>query len=105
MNRDRRNHPRIKMNRPAKLRDQATGRYLPGAVVDYSPGGAMLQVDAVARLRLGQRLLVGISAKVNQPMLRATDMVPAIVVRSLAHDRVQHVAVAFEQTRRLAEAG
>ena len=82
---------------PAKLRDEATGRYEPIETVDLSAGGALLRLRGPGRLQPGQAVRVGIPEHARTPLLTADAMRPARVVRSLARDGQAYAAVAFDE--------
>jgi len=80
----------------------ATGRCWAGNTEDYSAGGTKLSLDEPLHLAPGQLLKVGIDWTGRQGLLRSEMMPKATVVRTVAMDGQEHVAVAFDQRQELA---
>lgn len=103
--RDRRRHLRIASERPVQVRCGTTGRYIAGHTVNVSDGGCLLRLDGPVGVTAGQSVTVGIAPRRLRTCFMHDDMQAGTVVRRLAHDGTQHVAVAFENARVLAVAG
>ncbi len=101
---ERRRDVRVDVTRPAKVRCGVTGRYYPAQVCNLSAGGALLVLSPRATLAGGQRIGVGIAQHNRHALLSAADMADARVIRSLAHDGAQHVAIEFAQRIQLVAA-
>ncbi len=99
--RNRRRYPRAQLNRPVKLQCTRTGRYLSGQTCDVSAGGALIEVAQPSLLVSGQELAVGIAWTNRNMLLGESDMVPAIVTRSLGLGGKQQVAVQFSHYQQL----
>ncbi len=101
---DQRHGRRFPISRPAKLRCLQTGKYMAGRTRNISTTGAMLEVDRPTLLVSGQRLAVGVAWTRKDNLLHTEHLIHATVVRSLALDKIQHVAVQFDQPLSLAQA-
>ncbi|MEM7624873.1 MAG: PilZ domain-containing protein [Planctomycetota bacterium] len=105
LTRDRRRHVRVPYERPVKIRCAVTGKYIAGQTLDISDGGCLMWLDGRQSVKAGQSVRVGIAYRTNQTLILADDMVEGTVVRRLGHGDAQHVAVSFENSTVLAEAG
>lgn len=81
LDRDRRCHPRIAIERPCKIHDPRTGRYYPGTVLDVSAAGMMIRIERDLGLVVGDELFVGIAQKRRQVLLRTDEMFSVRVAR------------------------
>ncbi|MHC4909996.1 MAG: PilZ domain-containing protein [Planctomycetota bacterium] len=79
---DRRDDPRIELNRPCKVYDVRGQRYLAGMTWNVSRGGMCLEVDRPLELSPGDSIYVGIAARRREAVLCQHDMIEARVVRS-----------------------
>lgn len=105
LTRDRRRSARIACEKPVKVRCGTTGKYLAGETVDVSDGGCLLRLDRRVIVETGQSVRVGISHRPVQALILADDMVEGKIVRRFGHGDTQQVAVSFETSTVLAEAG
>ncbi len=96
-NAERRIHPRIAVQMPAKLQCAVTGRYLTSTTCNLSRGGALLDVDHPSALVHGQRVRLGFALDARSPLLRRDDLVDATVVRSKGSGQQHTVAVCFDE--------
>jgi hypothetical protein len=80
---DRRAHERLPVERPCKVYDARSGRYLAGMTRDISGGGMLLQLSRAAVIEPGAELYVGIAEKRRQTLLRAAEMMRVRVARSV----------------------
>jgi len=103
---ERRRDRRYALTRPVKLQcDQMGVKFLPGAMVNISAGGAMLTVDYTQRLQLGQEVRLAIASVAHQALLTADEALNGTVIRSLGCGGTQHVAIRFHKPHQIAEAG
>lgn len=100
---DRRRHPRVAVEQPCKVCDQATGRYFAGTTRDLSTHGLLIELPRVTNHKPGDRVHVGVAMKRRQGLLMAKEMVEAEVVRAMAtaDDRTM-LAVKFEHPETVA---
>lgn len=103
--RDRRRYTRVPCTRPVKLRCASSGKYLAGETVDLSDGGCLLRLDSRVTVQAGQAVRVGIAHRPSIGLIFADDMIEGTIVRRLGHGDAQHVAISFENSVVLAEAG
>ena len=99
---ERRSCARRPVAAPVKLRCVQTGRYLAGQTLNVSATGALMAVYHPSKLVHGQRLEVGIAWDPNSVVLQADQLFTATVVRSLAIDALQYVALRYDQPVELA---
>ena len=104
-NSERRQYPRVRMDKPVKLYVEDTGKYLPGETIDVSVGGALLKLANCSRLTAPARVKVGIAMDGRQAIITAQTMMDAVITRNLTHNDVQHVAVCFSKQHTLARTG
>lgn len=105
LTRERRRSPRLRCEKPVKVRCGVTGKYLAGETVDLSDGGCLMRLDRRVIVESGQAVRVGIAHRQLQSLILADDMVEGRIVRRFGHGDAQHVAVSFESSTSLAEAG
>jgi c-di-GMP-binding flagellar brake protein YcgR len=97
---DRREHPRVAVQRPCKMFDPRTRRYLPGVTRDVSAGGVAIDVPRLVDLNPGDMLHVGVATKRRDQLLSATQMLKATVIRANATvDDHTNLAVRFENAQ------
>lgn len=92
---ERRREARQRVNRPVKVQVDEGGKYYAGQTADLSAGGTLVELQAGASLRPGQRVRLGIAWNSRDAVLSAESLVEATVVRSLEAGGVRRVAVAF----------
>jgi len=102
---DRRQHARLKIMRPVKLRLVGAARYVAGQLEDVSPGGALMRLEPGRAMPVGQAVQVGIAWGDDRTLLAADGLIDGRVVRHLSHDGVGMVAVRFDEAQTLAAAG
>ena len=105
LTRERRRTPRIRCEKPVKVRCGLTGKYLAGETMDVSDGGCLMRLDRRVIVESGQTVRVGIAHRPLQSLILADDMIEGKIVRRFGHGDAQHVAVSFETSTSLAEAG
>jgi hypothetical protein len=93
VDRQRRAHERVSLDRPCKLYLPSVRRYVSGSTRNVSAGGVQLKLDLPAGIWAGDRLYVGIALKRRQAVLVAGEMLEAEVVR-VEQTTDDHVAVA-----------
>lgn len=102
---ERRHDRRYVFDRPIKVQCDQTGlRYLSGQMVNFSAGGAMIEVEHPSHLQLGQEVKVAVARGPREALLAAEDALTGTVVRSLGCADTQHLAVRFHKPHRLAQA-
>jgi hypothetical protein len=94
VDRERRTHARVNLQRPCKLYLPHVGKYAAGSTWNLSTGGVLLQLGVPAGVAPGDRLYVGIALKRRQAVLAATEMIEAEVIRvdRATEDRVDVAA-------------
>ncbi len=98
---ERRRHPRLAVTHPVKVQCRMTGRYYVAATCDLSASGALLAVDHPSRLVVGQRVRIAVVPDRRQALIQSEDLAEAVVVRSHAAGRGQHVAVQFDRIQQI----
>ena len=97
---DRREHPRVCVQRPCKMFDPRTRRYLPGVTRNVSSGGLAIDVPRLTSLKPGDTLHVGVAAKRRDQLLSGAQMLRATVIRASATvDDHTDLAVRFENAQ------
>ena len=81
LERERRAHDRLDLERPCKLYIPKTGKYRLGSTWNLSSGGALLQVETPVPLEPGDRVFVGVAMTRRQALFCSGDMHEAGVVR------------------------
>jgi hypothetical protein len=103
---ERRLDARLPLQRRVKLVCAQTGRCVAGHTCDYSPGGALVQLDpgapVLAQLRPGRDVRVGIDWSGAQSMFIADLLPTARVVRNGSHPDGRRIALAFTHRQPLA---
>jgi hypothetical protein len=94
VDRERRTHARVNLERPCKLYLPHVGRYVAGSTWNLSAGGVLLQLGLPAGVAPGDRMYVGIALKRRQAVLTAGEMIEAEVIRvdRATGDRVEVAA-------------
>jgi hypothetical protein len=90
---ERRTHERVNVERPCKLFLPSVGRYVSGSTWNLSESGVLVQLDLPTGISPGDRLFVGIALKRCQPVLAASEMLEAQVVR-VEHPADDRISVA-----------
>lgn len=80
---DRRLHERTQIERPCKVFDPRSHKYLLGSTCDLSVSGMMMKLEHPLQIMPGETLHVGVAQKRRQMLLRASEMTPMRVVRCL----------------------
>lgn len=101
---NRRVHPRSAVALECKLRRPMVPRYDAATTGDVSAGGASLDIRGSRPLSVGETVELAVNWT-DRALLVSGDMVRARVVRAGPMlDRVQRVAVAFDQPQQQADA-
>ena len=94
---DRRRCARQNVERPCKVLDYSSLRYIPGQTCNVSASGALLRIDSSREIKPGDRLDVAVSWG-RDAVMASSAMIPASVVRIVsATARHQSVALSFER--------
>ena len=94
---DRRRHPRVQLERPCKLHEPRSGKYVSAMTRDLSVGGLLIDVPRLLDLKPGDMLHVGVAIKRRQGLLLAKEMIEATVVRAMQTvDDHTTLAVSFD---------
>lgn len=102
---DRRRHLRLPIERPCKMHDPRSGKYVSGMTRDLSCGGLMIDVPRLLWLKSGDTVHVGVAIKRRQGLLLAKEMIEATVVRSISTvDDHTALAVRFDSQTAVAAA-
>lgn len=80
---ERRSTMRIRIDRPCKLHDPRSGKYIPARTRDLSEGGVMVEIDQPLAIQAGDELYIGIAQKRRQMLLRSEEMLRLRIVRAL----------------------
>ena len=102
---ERRRHQRVSCDQPVQVRCGVTGRYVLGHTVDISEGGCLLRLERPIAVQPGQSLRLSIAHRSLQSFLLGDDILDCRVVRRHGHDFTQLLAVSFEDSLVLAQAG
>ncbi|MCB9848595.1 MAG: PilZ domain-containing protein [Phycisphaeraceae bacterium] len=101
--RDRRQHVRHDLTRPAKLFCPASGRFLAGQTLNISAGGVLVEVDAPTEVASEDelQLTIGFGDRFIVPM---SELVPGKVVRTMASDDPSRmrIAIAYDDAGEMA---
>lgn len=98
---DRRRHPRQHLTARCKIFHRASNAYVVGVTSDLSPGGVRVRVADARPWREGEAVDVAL-AWGRQAIVPAEQVRAGLVVRALAIDGAQHVAIAFVEAMPLA---
>lgn len=80
---ERRSHPRLHVQRPAKIFDPGSGKYHIGSTRDLSAGGMLIELSQGISARPGDSIMIGVAQTRRQPILRQSEMLRATVVRAM----------------------
>ena len=95
---DRREHSRTAIQRPCKMFDPRSRRYVPGLTRDVSAGGLAIDVPRILDIKPGDTLHIGVATKRRDSLLSGGQMLKATVIRASATvDDHTDLAVRFEQ--------
>jgi hypothetical protein len=95
---DRREYVRTAVQRPCKMFDPRTRRYVPGLTRDVSAGGLAIDVPRLMDIQPGDTLHIGVATKRRESLLAGGEMLKAVVIRANATvDDHTDLAVRFEQ--------
>jgi c-di-GMP-binding flagellar brake protein YcgR len=83
IDRDRREFPRITIQRPCKLFDPRSGKYYAALSVDLSAGGVLIRLERPMHVDPGSSMFLGMAQKRRQALLRSEEMVEVKVVRTI----------------------
>ncbi len=101
---DRRRFRRYSLDRPVKVRCDATGRAYSADGVDASSGGVLLRVQSGQHFDAGQPMRVGIPPRRDSALLLTDNLIEGQVIRCLAHGDARYLAIAFDVPVFMAEA-
>ena len=103
---------RVAVERPCKVKDTATGRYIAGVTIDLSQHGMLVRLLQPSNLKPGDDVNIGVAMHEHQGLIQAKELIEARVVRRLdGEDGTITLAVQFHaamqrqqlaDTRRLA---
>ncbi len=102
---ERRRFRRFELDRPVKLRCEATGQFFACTGLDASSGGLLVRLQHAANLPVGEVLSIGIARDPHQSLMLADDLMEGRVVRCLGHGEHRYLAIQFDVPVFLAEAG
>ena len=101
---ERRQTPRLSVERPCKVQRQSGARCEPGCTLNVSTGGALLEVHSARPIASGERLAVAVAWD-QGPLVQRQSMVPSRVVRTTtAGPNRQLIGVRFVVPQTLAVA-
>lgn len=80
---DRREHSRTNLDRPCKIYDPRSEKYLLGSTQDVSDAGMMIRLPHATDVRPGDTLFVGVALRRRQVLLHAGQMLKTIVIRAM----------------------
>jgi hypothetical protein len=83
IDRDRREHPRVALQRPCKVFDPRSRKYLTGVTSNISAGGVLMLLSRRAPVQADDCVYVAVAERRRQPLLRRDEMCEARVVRTL----------------------
>lgn len=95
---DRREHTRTAVQRPCKMFDPRSRRYIPALTRDVSAAGLAIDVPRLMDLKPGDTLHIGVATKRRESILASGEMVKAVVIRANPTvDDHTDLAVRFDQ--------
>lgn len=101
---DRRVQARLEYVRPCKIFSPALQKYFMGSTQDVSTGGMLVHVPHLIDVRPGDVLHIGVAAKRRDQLIRAIEMIPATVLRSMKTvDDHTTFAVKFHQEQSIVQ--
>jgi hypothetical protein len=83
LDQDRRAHARVSLERPCKLYDGRTGRYVAGLTLDVSGGGVQVRTAQAVNLSRGDEVFIGIAQTRRQAILQTNEMMRGRVARCI----------------------
>lgn len=93
---DRRSVRRVPVEKPCKIQDPRTGRYLGGATIDLSQHGIMVRIGQPTNLKPGDDVLIAVAMHDRQGLIQAKEMIESRIVRVLeTGDGATTLAVQF----------
>lgn len=92
---DRRLCPRVELERPCKIYEPRSAKYLDGVTRNVSPQGLLIDIPRVVEIKPGDALHVGVAMKRRHALLHSHQMLQAVVVRAVATVD-DHTAVAVK---------
>ncbi|MCZ6835983.1 MAG: PilZ domain-containing protein [Planctomycetota bacterium] len=95
---DRRRHPRNELERPCRIADPRTGKFLHGTTCNYSRSGVLIRIHRSCAFTLGETLSIGIAFDERQGFMQARDMMEAKIIRALGTPNGETM-VALEYTQ------
>ena len=94
---DRRKHRREPLERPCKIYDPRSMKYIAATTRDVSSGGMLIDVPRLLEIKPGERLFIGVAMTRRQGFIQAKEMIDAVVLRAAATvDDHTTLAVSFE---------
>ncbi len=87
---------RVNVQRPCKIKNCTTGRYVAATTIDLSQHGIMVRLLQPSNLKPGDDVLIGVAMHEHQGMIQAKEMIESRVVRRLDSEDGQSIlAVQF----------
>jgi len=100
---ERRQHERFPLNRPGKVYDGRSRKYMPCLAVDVSQGGALIELKHPIPVSPGVHLFLAVGGRDEQALLRSDEMLEVEVIRTMRFDQDrQFLAVRFVHTNDVA---
>ena len=94
---DRRRYRRESLERPCKIYDPRSMKYISGTTRDISCGGLLIDVPRLMEIKPGEHLFIGVAMTRRQGFIQAKEMIDAVVLRAFATvDDHTTLAVSFE---------
>jgi len=94
---ERREYERLDLQRPCKLYDPASRKYLGGQTRNVSGGGALCELSRRLPLELGATVHLGVAYRRRDAVLHGREMLEGRVVRALHGPATSLVAVQFAE--------
>jgi hypothetical protein len=94
---ERREFERLDLQRPCKLYDPASRKYLGGQTRNVSGGGALVELSRPLRLEPGSTVHLGVAYRRRDAVLHGREMIEGRVVRSLHGPETSIVAVRYAE--------
>ena len=93
---NRRSSRRVAVEKPCKIHDPRTGRYIAGRTIDVSQNGILARLPQAGNLRPGDSVLVGVAMHDRQGLIQAKELMESRIVRMLhTEDGATTIAVQF----------
>ena len=94
---DRRKYRREPLERPCKIYDPRSMKYISGTTLDVSCGGLLIDVPRLLEIKPGEHLFIGVAMTRRQGFIQAKEMIDAVVLRAAATvDDHTTLAVSFD---------